>query len=112
MCLQDEDSAASEGSGSSSLEASLSAAATRVKQKGAEEFVERLSAALAGKEAAAQVQVDPLLIQSGTQRLGAGGAGKLVALANGSTLTIRCAARVCVGGGDWAQLAYGPFIAV
>lgn len=63
-CAQDEDAAADGGS-SSSLEASLSAAATRVKQKGAEEFVERLSAALAGKEAAAMVQIDPLLAQSG-----------------------------------------------
>lgn len=36
-----------------------------MKQKGAEEFVERLSAALAGKEAAAQVQIDPLLAQAG-----------------------------------------------
>lgn len=43
----------------------MSAAAMRVKQKGAEEFVERLSAALAGKEAAAQVQIDPLLAQAG-----------------------------------------------
>lgn len=36
-----------------------------MKQKGAEEFVERLSAALAGKEAAALVQIDPLLAQAG-----------------------------------------------
>lgn len=67
--LQDDDSAAvaagDGSSGSSSLEASLSAAATRVKQKGAQEFVERLSAALAGKDAAVQVQIDPLLQQSG-----------------------------------------------
>jgi len=54
-------------SGSSSLEASLSAAATRMKQKGAQEFVERLSAALAGKDAAVQVQIDPLLQQAGAQ---------------------------------------------
>lgn len=47
------------------MQASLAAAATRVKQKGAEEFVERLAAALAGKEAAAQVKIDPLLAQSG-----------------------------------------------
>lgn len=53
-------------SGSSSLEASLSAAATRMKQKGAQEFVERLSAALAGKDAAVQVQIDPLLQQAGS----------------------------------------------
>ena len=59
------ESSSSSGDGVGSLEASLSAAATRVKQKGAQEFVERLSAALAGKEAAVQVQIDPLLQQSG-----------------------------------------------
>lgn len=53
-------------SGGRSLEASLSAAATRMKQKGAQEFVERLSAALAGKDAAVPVQIDPLLQQAGT----------------------------------------------
>jgi hypothetical protein len=71
--LQDDDSAAAaSGDGSSgsssSLEASLSAAATRVKQKGAQEFVERLSSALAGKDSAVQVQIDPLLQHSGEIR--------------------------------------------
>jgi hypothetical protein len=64
---QDEPASPSDadGSSSSSMQASLAAAATRVKQKGAEEFVERLAAALAGKEAAAQVKIDPLLAQAG-----------------------------------------------
>jgi hypothetical protein len=88
--LQDCEGAAAAGEGggsSSSLEASLSAAATRVKQKGAEEFVERLSAALAGKEAAAQVQIDPLLAQAGGCDLWA---------VWGRAACVRCSECICV----------------
>lgn len=68
--LDDDDAAAAAAAGAdsgvgSSLEASLSAAATRMKQKGAQEFVERLSAALAGKESAVQVHIGPMLQQAG-----------------------------------------------
>jgi hypothetical protein len=56
------------GSGSSSggsLESSMAAAATRVKQQGAQEFVQRMATALEGKQAGVQVGLDMSLLQAG-----------------------------------------------
>lgn len=68
------DDAAAGSSGSSGLDAaagtSLAAAAGRVKQKGAQEFVQRLAAALAGKDAAVGVQLHPSLQMQGDQGRG------------------------------------------
>jgi hypothetical protein len=56
------------GSGSSSggsLESSMAAAATRVKQQGAQEFVQRMATALEGKQAGVTVGLDMSLLQAG-----------------------------------------------
>jgi hypothetical protein len=52
-------------SGETSLEASMAAAATRVKQQGAQEFVQRMATALEGKQAGVQVGLDMSLLQAG-----------------------------------------------
>jgi hypothetical protein len=55
----------SSGSSSGSLEASMAAAATRVKQQGAQEFVQRMATALEGKKGGVAVGLDMSLLQAG-----------------------------------------------
>ncbi|KAF6266342.1 hypothetical protein COO60DRAFT_447975 [Scenedesmus sp. NREL 46B-D3] len=82
------------GSSAGSLEASMAAAATRVKQQGAQEFVQRMATALEGKQAGVQVGLDMSLLQAGGPKPAASAAW-LAAVA--ATLGVPAASCVAVG---------------